>query len=45
MKKIITPNEDVLCFNIMKKSIKRNINGKINYANKVNDIEVSSKIK
>ena len=31
--KIITPNDDVLCFNIMKKSIKRNITGKINYDN------------
>lgn len=32
--KKITPNEDVLCFNVMRKSIKRNINGKINYDNR-----------
>ena len=32
--KIITPNKDVLCFNIMKKSIKSNIKGKINYNNR-----------
>lgn len=33
-KKIITPNKDVLCFNIMKKYIKSNDDRKINYDNK-----------
>ena len=31
---IITANKDVLCFNIMEKSIKSNINGKITYDNR-----------
>jgi len=33
--KIVTPNKAVLCFNIMKKFINRNINGKINYDNRL----------
>lgn len=32
--KIITPNKDVLCFNIMEKPIKGNIKGKISYNNR-----------
>lgn len=32
--KIITPNKDVLCFNIMEKSVKCNDEGKINYNNR-----------
>jgi len=33
--RITTPNEDVLCFNVMRKAIKRNIKGKINYDNRL----------